>query len=72
MAGQVDYSMFSQVFEPNISIFSAFNQTVNIKGTQYELLLVDTAGQDKYSMFSPVFEPNISIISATVVVFKLG
>ena len=66
LKGQVKTSIlfFSQVFEPNISIFSAFNKTVNIKGTQYKLLLVDTAGQDEYSKFSQVFEPNISFFSA--------
>ena len=29
----------------------AFSKKVTIKGTEYELLLVDTAGQDEYTMF---------------------
>ena len=40
--------------------FSAFNKTVNIKGTQYELLLVDTAGQDEYSMFPAEYSVDVN------------
>ena len=39
---------------------SAFNKTVNIKGTQYELLLVDTAGQDEYSMFPAEYSVDVN------------
>ena len=52
---RVFYVFTTFFFLQNIYIFSAFNKTVNIKGTQYELLLVDMVGQDEYSMFSRVF-----------------
>ena len=33
---------------------------MNIKGTQYELLLVDTAGQDEYSMFPAEYSVDVN------------
>jgi Ras family protein len=44
---------------PHERIVSAFNKTVQVMGTEYEMVLVDTAGQDEYTIFPPEYSANI-------------
>jgi len=46
---QFTQGQFPDCYEPTIE--NTFSKKVTIKGTEYELLLVDTAGQDEYTMF---------------------
>lgn len=45
-------------YEPTIE--NTFNKTVNVKGNQYELLLVDTAGQDEYTIFPAEYSVDVN------------
>jgi len=58
LAIQFVQGQFVDYYEPTIE--NTFNKTVNIKGTQYELLLVDTAGQDEYSMFPAEYSVDVN------------
>ena len=42
------------------TIENAFKKTLSVKGSQYELSLVDTAGQDEYSMFPTEYSVDIN------------
>jgi len=46
---QFTQGQFPDCYEPTIE--NTFSKKVTIKGTEYEILLVDTAGQDEYTMF---------------------
>jgi len=58
LAIQFVQGQFVDYYEPTIE--NTFNKTVNIKGSQYELLLVDTAGQDEYSMFPAEYSVDVN------------
>ena len=42
------------------TIENAFKKTLSVKGSQYELSLVDTAGQDEYSKFPTEYSVDIN------------
>ena len=42
------------------TIENAFKKTLSVKGSQYELSLVDTAGQDEYSTFPTEYSVDIN------------
>lgn len=49
LAVQFVQGHFDDYYETTIE--NAFKKTISVKGSQYELSLVDTAGQDEYTMF---------------------
>jgi len=57
LAIQFVQGQFVDYYEPTIE--NTFNKTINIKGSQYELLLADTAGQDEYSMFPAEYSADV-------------
>ena len=51
------YQTYFKYFFP---ILLAFSKKVTIRGSEYELLLVDTAGQDEYTMFPSEYSVDIN------------
>jgi len=58
LAIQFVQGQFVDYYDPTIE--NTFNKTINLKGNQYELLLVDTAGQDEYSNFPAEYSVDVN------------
>merc|ERR1711994_608417 len=58
LAIQFVQGQFVDYYEPTIE--NTFNKTVTMKGSQYELLLVDTAGQDEYTIFPAEYSVDVN------------
>lgn len=58
LAIQFVQGQFVDYYEPTIE--NTFNKTVTMRGSQYELLLVDTAGQDEYTIFPAEYSVDVN------------
>lgn len=57
LAIQFVQGQFVDYYEPTIEC--TFNKTVNVRGNQYDLHLVDTAGQDEYTIFPAEYSVDV-------------